>query len=190
MHKISVLYLLLVLTLLFFDTSGCNKKPDVQNQNLTDKKDFSWKQELTLSDIPDFPVKGYLNGKEVSFTYIVFERWRGSNDNDIIFSISKPSQQCGYIENYQGFQLINKGNKIDQGVWSKSKFEDDPKTYQCSYVYKTTDGNSVRSSVNWNCVLKIDSVTNEDVNGMIAICFDDAAISWIAGRFHATICNN
>ena len=190
MYKISVLYLLLVLSLLFFETSGCNKKPDVQNQNFTDKKDFSWNQELTLSDIPDIPVKGYLNSKEVNFTYIVLERWRGSNDNDIIFSIVKPSQQCGYIENYQGFQLINKGNKIEQGVWSKSKFEDDLKTYQCYYVYKKADGNSVRSNENWNCVLKINSESNKTVSGMIAICFDDIAKSWIAGRFDATICNN
>lgn len=163
--KLSVLHLLLLLTLLFFGTSGCGKKPDVLKLNVTNNKDFAWKENLSAADVPNFPVKGFLKGNEVSFTYIVFEKWSGSNDNDINFSIVKPSQPCGYVENYQGFQLLNKGNEIEQGEWVKSGFSDGSKTYQCYYVYKASDGSMMRSSDSWNCVLKIESLTGKTVSG-------------------------
>jgi hypothetical protein len=190
LRNLSVLYLLLSLSLVFFVTPGCNKKPGVQIQHSSGNNGPVWKEELSTGDLPDFPVKGELNGKNVNFEYIVFEKWRGSNDNDIIFSLVKPAQQCGYIENYEGFQLLNKGNQIEHDEWVKRKFTDDPKTYQCSYVYKTPDGSSVKSSVNWNCVINIESISNKTVSGKIAICFDDSAKSWIAGKFEASVCSN
>ena len=80
----------------------------MKNTVTSEKKDFSWHDELKADEIPDSPVTGYLNGNEVSFQYINFEKWRGSNDNVIIFSLVKPAQNCGFIEGFEGFVLTNK----------------------------------------------------------------------------------
>lgn len=169
---------------------GCTKKSDNTNQTSSNKNSFSWKDNINISDIPDFPVKGIMNGEEVAFQYINFEKWRGSNDNVIIFSIAKPGQPCGFIENFVGFQFINKGNAINIGDFAKSKFDEDPKTYNAFFKYTSADGSPVKSSSSWNCALKIDSFNDKLVTGRIALCFNDDKKSWIAGKFEASICNN
>jgi len=178
--------------------SGCNKKPgetdtkdskqNSQNSS-TDKKEpgnFEWKDGVSASDIPDFPIRGFLNGKEVTFQYINFEKWRGPNDNVINFSLVKPQQHCGFIDGFTGFQLINKGNAFNQGDWVKSKFEDDPKT--CQAFFKSE--NSDKSTSQWNCALSIESITDKTVKGKIALFFNDEKKSLVAGKFEASICNN
>lgn len=184
---------LFVPLLCFLLSFGCNKKPDSENkdvkQNTSDKKEpgkFEWKDGVSVSDIPDSPLKGSLNGKEVTFLYINFEKWHGPNDNVINFSLVKPLQQCGFIDGFTGFQLMNKGNAFSQGDWVKSKFEDDPKT--CQAFFKTEG--SDKSTSQWNCVLSIESMTDKTVKGKIVLFFNDDKKSWVAGKFEAPICNN
>ncbi len=178
-----VLTLISVFVLLF---GSCNKDSKEEKQNVTGKTEVGWKDGVSVSDIPDSPVKGNLNGKEVQFQYIVFEKWRGSNDNVLVFSLTKPTQPCGYIDEFQGFQLINKGNPINPGEWEKSKFGDDPKTYQSFFSVAGSD----RSSVNWDCALAIESADSKSVKGKIALYFNDEKKSRVEGKFEASICNN
>jgi hypothetical protein len=181
-------YFLLFFVLFFL--VGCTKKSDNTNQTSSNNNNFSWKDDLKITDIPDFPVKGVMNGEEITFSYIIFEKWRGSNDNVIIFSTVKPEQSCGFIENFRGFQLINKGYAINTGDFSKGKFEEDPKTYNAFFKFTSSDGSPVKSTSSWNCALKIDSINDKLVSGKIALCFSDDKKSWIAGKFEAAICNN
>jgi hypothetical protein len=170
--------------------SACGKD-EVKKEIVTgNNSTFNWKDDLSVSDIPDFEIKGSLNGKEVRFSYIVFEIWRGSNDNVLNFSTVKAEQQCGYIENYQGFQLINKGNAITKEGYVKAKFVDESKTYQAFFRYLNSDGTSFKSDAGWNCALNIDKITDKIVSGKVAICFNDERKSWIAGKFEAVVCNN
>jgi len=162
---------------------SCNKNDKDVSQN--QKKEFGWKDDVAVSDIPDFPVKGNIKGKEIQFAYINFERWRGTNDNVINFSAVKPSQNCGFIENFEGFTLVNKGGEIKTGEWVKAKFTDDPKSYQGAFK---TGGE--KSSKEWNCALNIESITDKAVKGKIALFFNDGSKSWVAGKFEAVICNN
>ena len=173
-----------VFALLVF-LSACDKKADDKKQTQNEKHEFGWRDDISASDIPDFPVKGNLNGKEVQFQYINFEKWHGSNDNVINFSVTKPEQSCGYIENFSGFTLMNKGGAFNQGDWLKGKFADDPKTYQA--FYKNADQ---KSSSSWNCALNIESISDKVVKGRIALFFNDDKKSWVAGKFEAAICNN
>jgi hypothetical protein len=171
-----VLFFLIVL-------SACGRKNGTETQSKS--TDFGWKDNVSQADIPDFPVKGNLNGREVQFQYINFERWRGSNDNVINFSLVKPEQNCGFIENFSGFSLINKGDSISTGEFVKAKFSGSAKTYLgiCKEEGR-------KSSAEWNCALKIESKTDKAVTGKIALFFNDEAKSWVAGRFEAIVCNN
>lgn len=190
-HHKSLFFLLVIIIFAAAGTyiSGCGKKSDDTGKTTgnTNKNtgEFGWKDGLTAADIPDFPVKGKLNGKDVQFAYINFEKWRGPNDNVINFSLVKPQQNCGFIENFEGFTLMNKGNEIKQGSFIKSKFADDPATYTGSF---TSSGS--KSADPWNCALVIESFDNKTVKGKIALFFNDAAKSWVAGKFEAVICNN
>ncbi len=167
--------------------AGCgNKSYDTVKKTDENKSgEFGWKDGISASDIPDFPVKGFIGGKEVQFAYINFEKWRGSNDNVINFSLVKPEQNCGFIENYEGFTLLNKGSEIKQGPFLKAKFADDPKTFTASFKQA---GN--KSAETWNCALEIESMNDKTVKGRIALFFNDASKSWVAGRFEAVLCNN
>ncbi|MGH2575977.1 MAG: hypothetical protein ACRDFC_09795 [Ignavibacteria bacterium] len=174
----------------FIISQACSKKPEIQKQDSANKNEFNWKEDLSMSDIPEFSVKGYMNGKEIHFLYVNFERWRGSNDNVINFSVVKPEQPCGYRENDVGFQLMNKGSEIGKGGWIKSGFDDDSKFFQSFYRYITSEGNAFKSDAKWNCALWIENISDKIVNGKIAVCFNDEKKSWIAGKFEAQICNN
>lgn len=169
---------------------GCGNEEVKKEVVPENKNEFSWKEKLEISDIPDFELKGNLNGKEVRFPYIVFEIWRGSKDNVLNFSLEKAGQKCGYIENYQGFQLISKGGPISKGEFLKSKFGDDSKNYMSFYRFINPDGTTYKSDVEWNCALHIENLTDKIVNGKISVCFNDEKKSWIAGKFEAFVCNN
>lgn len=167
--------------------SACGKKEESTTNKTGDKKpgEFAWNDDISASGIPDFPVKGMIGGKEVQFRYINFEKWRGSNDHVLNFSVTKPEQNCGFIENFEGFTLMNKGAEIKQGPFVKSKFADDPKTYSASFKQ---GGN--KSTDPWNCALEIESISDKTVKGKLVIFFNDASKSWVAGRFEAAVCNN
>jgi hypothetical protein len=180
--------LFLFFSLLLFAAVSCNKKADDKSGDKTtgsEKREFGWKDDITAGDIPDFPVKGMLGGREVQFAYINFENWRGSKDNVLNFSLVKPAQTCGFIENFEGFTLMNKGGEIKQGPWLKAKFADDPAAYKGSYRFAGTT-----SADQWNCALEIESKNEKTVKGKIALFFNDASKSWVAGRFEAALCNN
>ena len=168
-------------------SAGCGKKSDDTVKKTDENKsgEFGWKDDVSSSNIPDFPVKGSIGGKEVQFAYINFEKWRGSNDHVINFSLVKPEQNCGFIENFEGFTLMNKGAEIKQGPFVKSKFTDDPKTFTASFKQA---GN--KSTDTWNCALEIESINDKTVKGKIALFFNDASKSWVAGKFEAVLCNN
>jgi hypothetical protein len=179
---------IIILTLYIFH--GCGND-DVKKEVVPlINSEFNWKDNLEIKDIPDFELRGYLNGKEVRFPYAVFEVWRGSNDNVLNFSLEKAEQNCGYIENYQGFQLISRGNPMKKGEYVKSGFGDDPKNYQSFFRYINTEGVSYKSDASWNCALNLENLTDKIASGKIAVCFDDENKSWIAGRFEASVCNN
>ncbi|HEY3249585.1 MAG TPA: hypothetical protein VGK25_00570 [Ignavibacteria bacterium] len=178
-------YFLFIGILLLLLSSGCTRKTDEKQTDNTKKGEFGWHDNITKDDIPDFPVKGYLGGKEVQFLYINFERWRGSNDNVINFSLVKPAQNCGSLEEFTGFTLMNKGGSINQGEWIKSKFPDDAGSYQA--FFKT---GGQKSSAAWNCALVIESITDKTVKGKIALFFNDDNKSWVTGKFDAIVCNN
>ena len=102
-------------------STSCNDKNDkaIENQ---ESKEFSWKHELKITDIPDTPVKGFLNGKEVKLDYINFEEWRGSGDNILNFGDVIPKNNCGFVESDNSFHLIHKGGELKSGELLKSKF--------------------------------------------------------------------
>jgi hypothetical protein len=176
----TVFYLLIFFPLLF--SFSCGNK---EGEETAGKDIFSFHTELKDTDIPDVPVKGFIMGREVSFGYINFERWRGSNDNVINFSVKKPEQQCGFIEGFEGFTLINKKKPIQAGVWKKPGYRDDASGYEA--FYKTPEKTSDAA---WNCILFIDSFTEKTVTGKIALFFNDGNKSGLAGKFEAVICNN
>ena len=92
-HRIHFIKLFVILILAFI---SCNKKEE-QVSETNSGKDFSWKNELKISDIPDTPLRGSINGKEIKFDYINFEQWRGSGDNVLNFGDVKPKNSCGYV---------------------------------------------------------------------------------------------
>jgi hypothetical protein len=171
----------------FLISSGCTKKSDNTDNKTQQNKsgEFGWKDGISASDIPDFPVKGNLEGREVQFQYINFEKWRGSGDNVINFSLVKPAQNCGFIEGYSGFTFMSKGAAINPGETVKAKFVDDPKTLQAYFQQ-----GDMKSSALWNSALIIESMTDKVVKGKIAVFFNDEKKSWVAGKFEAVICNN
>ncbi len=179
--------ILLTLILVFW---GCGKKTEIV---LKDEKStstsFSWKDDVQISDLPEAGIKGVLNGREVVFESVTFEKWHGSNEFVLNFSIKKPEQPCGFVEKYEGFQLTGKDeSKFKEFV--KSKFTDNDNGFSAFFKFIKPEGVSVKSDAAWNSVIKLETVTDKAVKGYIILCFLDPGKSWIAGKFEAKVCNN
>ncbi|MCB0723603.1 MAG: hypothetical protein KDC73_02795 [Ignavibacteriae bacterium] len=184
MHK-RLSYLLIIITsVLVLSCGDGEKKPDTING-----EGFQWKENISIADIPDTPLKGMLRGKEINFEYINFEQWRGSGDNVFNFGSKKPEQNCGYVENDEAFHLMRKSGEITTGEVLKSNFSSTLDGYFGDFHYNK-DGEIEKVSVEWNCALVITEMNDSLVKGKIAMCFNSPYKSWIAGTFEALRCYN
>jgi hypothetical protein len=175
----------LTLVVLFI---SCNKKDSPEIPKNTGE--FAWKQNLTVNDIPDSPIKGFLNGKEITFEYINFENWRGSGDNVINFSNKRPKQDCGFVENDDAFTLIKKAGEFTVGNFVKESFDSRVDGVSSDYHYYQEGKDIIKVDEQWNCALIITDINEKTVKGKIAICYNDKNKSWIAGTFEAVRCLN
>ena len=174
---------------LIFALVSCNKKEEQIPENAPGK-DFSWKSELKINDIPDSPIKGFINGKEMKFDYINFEQWRGSGDNVLNFGDVKPDNNCGYAEFENSYHLIRKGGEIIKGDLLKSSFEQNLDGYVAYYNSGSDSNKATKNSIPWNCALVITEMDDKTVKGKIIMCFKDTSKSWLAGSFEAIRCYN
>jgi hypothetical protein len=182
-----VSFIILILVLVF---SGCNKQPEIQNRQKNLPDEFSWKDNITIDDIPGFNIRGLVRGKDQNYSYIILEKWHGSNDNVLRFSVNKPSQPCGYIDNFLGVEITRKGKAFEVGDYEKKRFNDNYPDINVRYKADDGKGNIVESSPPFDFAVKIDSVNEKKCYGMVSVCFNDDSKSWVAGKFEADICNN
>lgn len=168
---------------------SCQKADDVKPPVSNSSKDFQWKENLSIADIPDAPLRGFLKGKELKIDYVNFEKWRGSGDNVLNFGDKKPTQTCGYVENDNAVQLMRKSGEIPKGEFVKTSFDANMDGFIADY-HTTEKDNMKKTSGPWNCALFIEEINDDVVKGRIAICFKDDSKSWIAGKFEAVRCLN
>jgi hypothetical protein len=186
---LKLLCLKVLTILLIFTFASCNKKEEQSSEN-NSSNEFTWKSDLKVADIPDIPIKGFINGKEIKIDYNNFEQWRGSGDNVLNFGDVKPKNNCGYVENDNSFHLLHKSGEIKIGELLKASFAQNLDGYIA--YYDTTSENHIekKTSTDWNCALVIISMDDKSVKGKIALCFKDGKGSWIAGTFEAIRCFN
>lgn len=180
-------YILLIVLSVFVLVS-CNKENE-QSQDNTSTGETKWKAELKIEDIPDTPVKGFINGKEIKIEYINFETWRGSGDNVLNFGDVMPKNNCGFIETDNSFHLIRKGGEIKTGELLKANFDQTLDGYSAFYIVNGEDKDK-KVTMQWNCALVISEINEKTVKGKILMCFKDEAKNRIAGSFEAIRCNN
>jgi hypothetical protein len=181
-------HLLLILAVVFVFTS-CNKKEGNTDQTGSNNGEFIWKENLSVKDIPNSPIKGMIDGKNINITYVNFEKWRGSNDNVLNFSDKAPLNKCGFIENDNAFHLTRVGGDIKEGDLNKDTFLKNLEGYVADF-HVTENEDMKKISTGWNLALVIDEINDDVVKGKIAMCFKDDKKSWIAGKFEAVRCNN
>ncbi len=181
--KILILFIPLIL-------SSCGKKNNSPESVPSDTPGiFKWSENISVSQIPDIPLKGMINGKDINFEYINFENWRGTNDNVLNFGDKAPKQNCGYIENDNAFHLTKLKGNFTEGEFVKDSFGKILTEYSADY-HITENGEINKTSVPWNCALLITEINAKTVKGKIAMCFKDEKKSWIAGNFAAIRCFN
>ncbi len=168
---------------------SCGKKEDKGTVKTDPNASFSWKENISVKDIPEFPVKGFIDGKEIKFEYVNFEHWRGSNDNVFNFSDKSPKNKCGFIENDNAFHLTRLGSDFKEGEFVKDAFSKNMDGFTGDY-HVTVNENMQKQTPPWNFALVITEMDDDFVKGKIAMCFKDEKKSWIAGTFTAVRCNN
>lgn len=186
MHKI---YRFLLVILIAAAVTSCGKKEGRENVKTDPNASFNWKENISVRDIPDFPLKGFIDGKEIKFEYVNFEHWRGSNDNVFNFSDKSPKNKCGFIENDNAFHLTRLGSDFKEGEFIKDAFSKTLDGYTGDY-HTSSGENMQRQTPPWNFALVITDMDDEYVKGKIAMCFKDEKKSWVAGTFTAVRCNN
>lgn len=187
LKKLTVLCFFISLLIL----TGCDKSDDknvMQDKNI-DRSKFEWKEIVSVNEIPEFNVKGFINGKQIEIVYINFEKWRGNGDNVINFGTRSPEQICGAVSNDSAFHLMRPSRDFTEGEFIKENFTKDVDGYVADFhVYEGQE--SKKLSVPWNCALVLDEIGEKTVKGKIAMCFKDEKKSWLAGKFEAIRCNN
>jgi hypothetical protein len=176
-----------IIIVIFF--ISCGKNQQIKKEEPNKINDFAWSENVSLDKIPDFPIKGVMNGKEIKIEYINFEKWRGSGDNVFNFSDKMPGQNCGFIENDDAFRLTHTNSDFIKGDFLKENFSKNIEGYTADYHYTLNNG-AKNVNVPWNCALVITEINEKTVKGKITLCFKDDAKSWIAGSFEALRCNN
>jgi len=188
--KQSVKFLtLILLSAVTIFISSCDKKTEEVPEG-TNNKEFSWRPELKISDIPDTPVKSSIGGIEVQIKYINFEQWRGSGDNVLNFGDIVPKNDCGYVEDDNSFHLIHKSGELKAGELLKVAFDKNLDGYSGYYESSKDGDQESKKSIPWNCALVITEIGEITIKGKIAMCFKDDKKSWIAGTFEAIRCSN
>ena len=173
-----------------FVLNSCGKENEKPRSEEKNNSEFSWKSELKITEIPDLPIKGLLNGKPFTFAYVNFEQWRGSGDNVINFSEAAPSNNCGYVEGGRSIHFLHKAGTIDTGEVLKASFDKNLDGYIAYYDTTGAGSEAGVGSIPWNCALVITSMNEKTIKGKIAICFKDEKKSYIAGSFEAIRCYN
>ena len=186
MHRYIKVTIFLVSLILL---SSCNKKEESTNQQNSPSGEFTWRETISVKDIPNTPIKGKIDGKDFIPSYIVFEKWRGSNDNVFVFSSKSPQNKCGFIENDNGFHLTKLGAEFKEGEFVKDSFIKNLEGYSSDY-HITENEDMKKITVGWNAALLITEINDDVIKGKIAMCFKDDKKSWIAGSFEAPVCNN
>jgi len=182
-------YVLFILLILFLN--GCGKKQDNSGTTPADKNNFTWNDVINADRIPDFPVKGMMNGKEFKVEYVNFEYWRGSDDNVINFASKPPRQNCGsFADDDSGFRLTKKAGQFKEGTFLKDSFNTPIEGTVADFHFSSGKDNTKNMTPEWNCALVITDINSKTVKGKIAICFKDDSKSWVAGTFEAVRCNN
>ena len=154
------------IVLLFFLLLGfsCGKYKSTDEIPRTITGEFKWSENISVNQIPETPVKGFINGKEINIEYINYENWIASKDNVINFSSKKPSQNCGFVE--YDVSLTRKNVPFpDKGEFLKENFSTTKEGYNAVYF-----DNEKKVTVGWNCALVITETTDKVVRGKIAIC--------------------
>lgn len=180
--KLSILLFSLILL------SSCNKKEESSGQQ-NSSGEFGWRENVSVKDIPDYPLKGKIDGKDFAPAYMVFEKWRGSNDNVLVFSDKTPKNKCGFLENDNGFQITKLGAEFKEGDFLKESFLKNAEGYVADF-HVTENEDMRKITAGWNAAIVITEMDDNFVKGKIAMCFKDEKKSWIAGRFEAAVCNN
>ncbi len=178
----------LVLIFLSAIIVSCNKENE-QSPGSESSGENKWRAELKIEDIPDSPVKGYIDGKEIKIEYINFETWRGSGDNVLNFGDVIPKNKCGFIETDNSFHLIHKGGEIKTGELLKSSFDQTLDGYSAYYIVNG-ENKDKNVTMQWNCAMVITEMNEKTVKGKLIMCFKDDAKNRIAGSFEAIRCNN
>jgi hypothetical protein len=182
-------YVLFVFLVLMTFSCGKNQTAENKSDAKKDNTKFEWAENISINDIPEFPVKGFFNGTEVSFKYICFIKWRGSNDNEIQFSTNKPQSSCGAVVNDTAFIFTSLKKDLTKGEVLKENFTITFDSY-ASYILINVGEDSRKINAPWNAAIRIDDIGEKTVKGKIAICFKDEKKSWVAGKFEAILCNN
>ncbi|MCX7834212.1 MAG: hypothetical protein N2490_08390 [Ignavibacteria bacterium] len=178
-------FLSAILTFVIF--FGCKKQEINQQTTSSGNQNFSWKEVVSFSDIPDFPIKGFIGDKEIKIEYVNFEKWRGSGDNTFYFSSKKPQQNCGAVVNDTAFRLTRANKDFNEQEFIKESFSTAIAGFGADFhIYIGEESKDF--NVPWNCALKIISMDDKKVKGKIIMCFKDNKKSWIAGSFEAIIC--
>jgi len=179
----------LILISVFFLSCDRGDNSSSNNNPSGDKNNFVWKEIINTKDIPEFDIKGYVNGKEVKIVYINFEKWRGNGDNVLNFGTRLPEQTCGAVDNDTAFHLMRPSRDFETGEFLKENFNKDVDGYVADFhIYEGNEPKKI--SVPWNCALFVEQIGEKTVKGKIALCFKDETKSWIAGKFEAVRCNN
>lgn len=150
------------------------------------KKDKYWSSSVKGGGIPDTPVVGKINDKEIAVAYVRVKKWDDHYSWD--FSNKPAESQCDIILDDDAVHFSSKilrtgtfEKKTDQEI----EFDD----YHAYYHYEQEDGSPMSINPSWAAKIVVASFDKEKktITGWVDIRFDDGKTQ-IAGKFSGDLC--
>jgi hypothetical protein len=161
---------------------------------------FTWTKSPKVSDIPDKPVTGRINGKPFNVKMVRVEKT--DDGPELQFSDQAPDKPTGMVSKDTGAELSFPLPEGKPGEWAKGVDDDKQSGKEHAWFYYQQGGDKGPMSVNplWGAAIKIDEWTvnpepDKDgvlgkVKGKVAIVFEsmdegvkDEDKDWVAGTF-------
>lgn len=148
--------------------------------------ELAWAASWTVDDVPDREIGATLKGLELDVVHVQVNL---ESDATVIEIMDRPpAEACGHAASAQGF-IVKLPERLDGGDRLSKSMDEHPRGWSAYMVTRGEDGSAVSSlAQGWSFALVAASLDGGEVRGRMALSFDDAERSGVAGRFTGGLC--
>ncbi len=150
--------------------------------------DQAWAASWSAEDVPDREIGATLKGVALDDVHVQVHLEQETTRIEILDR--RPADACGHATDAQGF-IVRLPGRIGEGDRLEKAMGEHPRGWSAFMVTRGADGSAVSAlAQGWSFALVASSLdeAGAGITGRMALSFDDAEHSSVAGRFSGSLC--